>query len=956
MIFTKSIFIILLVMFQLFGKQLKLFAQNNPNFKQLLIENGMQSNNIYNLHVSKSGLLYIAHSKGLSSFDGTSFYNYYHKERPFTEVTNIMETASGEIFCKAFNNVLFRKVGDSLRWFVSISPYSYGFAPSGSYNNEVYSVTNDSIIVFNSLTNQMSAIALKNSKPLPQKQNIVFIVRSNLNGVATLFALNDKRELYYFTETFGSYHSSKNDLFFVKNKFKGEVFYYTNNEYLKLNNFNETSAINYVSTTDSIIWVCTTNGLYYRNKNKKEELFKYIMPGYDISDVKQTNEGNYFISTLGQGLFFVPNFNVQKISNIPSNITAISGFDNKLLIGTKESGLIEHDLSTSQNKTILSANTESSVSYIYKNKEKNTILVSSNRTLINNTVYNFITKDYCIVDDNLLIATDIGMYLYSFSKNNHWLNNYVIAHPNNNSKLKKLSFSNEHTSSVKYNTKNNTVYISNYTGLLEMANGFTNYKLMPEPNCVLKDICIWNGDLLLASKDKGILKWTGSSYETAFPKQQTSGILYKFEIVNNELWILGEEAIYCYKDNQLYTYNNQDGVNAENFKNFFIGKDIVFAASSNSIIQFSKNANSNNVSNPVFILNKVVNLKQNKKIGDFTTLNHNQNNIQFFFSLIAYANAQNTHIAYSVNNQDLVHLPNNRRDLILDLLKPDKYTVEFYIVSNDITSIKPILVFNFTIKPPFYNSWWFYLLCAIALGLLIYLIIKQRVKKERAQLALKESKLMLEKELNKTTLTSIKAQMNPHFIFNALNTIQSYVYMNDKKNAGIYISKFSDLTRSILEMSNKETISVYEEITTLELYLSLEKMRFEDSFEYAIQVSDKLEVDKIMLPSMLIQPYVENAVKHGLLHKKSNRELHIYFEQEHQFLKIIIDDNGIGRKQSEALKSANNKGHQSFAMEANKKRLEILLQKHKDITLEIIDKQNEWGDATGTQVVIKLPI
>jgi LytS/YehU family sensor histidine kinase len=223
-------------------------------------------------------------------------------------------------------------------------------------------------------------------------------------------------------------------------------------------------------------------------------------------------------------------------------------------------------------------------------------------------------------------------------------------------------------------------------------------------------------------------------------------------------------------------------------------------------------------------------------------------------------------------------------------------------------------------------------------------------------MALKEAKIILEKELDKSTLSSIKAQMNPHFIFNALNTIQSYVYMNDKRNASIYISKFSNLTRSILNMSNKESITLSEEIKSLELYLSLEKMRFEDTFEYVISVSETVEKERITLPSMLLQPYVENAVKHGLLHKKNNRILSISFSKEDAFLKIVIDDNGIGRKRSEELNKINYSKHASFAMNANKKRIDILQQQYKNINLQIIDKYSDFNEAMGTQVIIQLPI
>jgi two-component sensor histidine kinase len=931
-------------------------AQVQPNYIQYLTDKGLQSNSIYNLHVAKNGLLYIAHSKGLSSFDGNHFTNYYHKERPFTEVTNIMETDDGDIFCKAFNNVLFRKIGDSLRWFTSIIPYSFGFASSAAYKNDIYSITNDSIIVFNAKTNTRTGVALNTAKVMQGNSAVKFIAPSLYNNTAAVFVINQNKTVCRLSQKVSfNIHFNNGDVFFIENKSVGSINYYTENEAISIQPLAKNSTVNYISTTDSAIWICTTNGLYYRNKYNKGGKFTYMFSGFDISDVKQTNEGNYFVSTIGQGLLFVPSFNVNILSSLPQNITCIAGKNNNLFLGCKDGNVLEYDLSqNSITKTY--NNNKTAVKFILQNIADETKFITRNITQVGSKTIPFLIKDYCVLNNNIIFATNGGMYLYQNVPDKHWVNKYIVAGAATDGKLKKLSFSNEHTSTIKYNRFTDKFYINNYSGILEMANGYKDAQKMPEPNCVLKDMCVWNGDLLLASKDRGILKWNGKNYETAFPKNQTTGILYKFETYKDELWILGEDAIFCYKDTKLITYNNQVGINAENMRGLYVSEKTVYASNGNAVIQFLKSNAVGNIAQPSFALGKVINENAGKIIKENSSLPYNENFISFQFSLIAYANAVNTHIAYSINNKDIVHLPSDRREINLDFLKPQNYTVEFYIVSNGITSLKPISKFSFSIAPPFYNTWWFYALCAIIAVSVIYFIVTRRIKKERAALALKESKLLLEQELDKSTLSGIKAQMNPHFIFNALNTIQSYVYMNDKKKAGSYISKFSDLTRSILEMSNKENITLGEEINSLQLYLSLEKMRFEDSFDYGITTADNVNKDKITMPSMLLQPYVENAIKHGLLHRKTNRQLQIFFTLQNGYLKVVIDDNGIGRKRSMELNTINAKNHNSFAMGANKKRLDILKQQHSNIALEIIDKYSDQGEVLGTQIVILLPL
>ena len=215
----------------------------------------------------------------------------------------------------------------------------------------------------------------------------------------------------------------------------------------------------------------------------------------------------------------------------------------------------------------------------------------------------------------------------------------------------------------------------------------------------------------------------------------------------------------------------------------------------------------------------------------------------------------------------------------------------------------------------------------------------------------------LEKNLNLSTLKAIKSQMNPHFFYNALNTIQSFILANDKKQAVTYLSKFSSLTRNILEMTEKEFVSISEEISTLSLYLDIEKARFDEDFEYEIKTFNLDDLDHIKIPAMLLQPYVENAVKHGLLHKSGLKKVTLSFEKLNNSIQIEIDDNGIGRTKSAELNAIKNKKHNSFATNAMQNRIDLLNKNaiHK-ISINYIDKLNQSEQSTGTNVVIEIPI
>jgi putative methionine-R-sulfoxide reductase with GAF domain len=217
--------------------------------------------------------------------------------------------------------------------------------------------------------------------------------------------------------------------------------------------------------------------------------------------------------------------------------------------------------------------------------------------------------------------------------------------------------------------------------------------------------------------------------------------------------------------------------------------------------------------------------------------------------------------------------------------------------------------------------------------------------------------LEIKKLLAESRLMSLRAQMNPHFVFNCLNSIQECIVTKKYGEASHYLNKFSKLFRTVLNNSAKNFVSLNEEKEVLQLYLELEHMRFEKSFDYTICMDEELDADQIMIPSMILQPYVENALWHGLMHKSGNRCLRIEFRYlSDEVFQSIVEDNGIGRKKSAEIKAQQSKAkrHQSMGMQISADRIELLQRQGQHANLEIIDGSNEQGMATGTKVVIEL--
>ncbi len=199
-----------------------------------------------------------------------------------------------------------------------------------------------------------------------------------------------------------------------------------------------------------------------------------------------------------------------------------------------------------------------------------------------------------------------------------------------------------------------------------------------------------------------------------------------------------------------------------------------------------------------------------------------------------------------------------------------------------------------------------------------------------------------------------RSQMNPHFIFNSLIAIQSYIYQKDPVSAGDFLAKFADLVRMILESSRSEFVLFSKEMNSLGLYLQLQNLRFENKFDYEIIVDENIDKDNVSIPPMLAQPFIENAIEHGLRFKKDKGLLKINYNLEDNKIVFSIEDNGIGREKAKELNKK--KEHLSLAINITEERLAILSKKFKHrFKLEIIDLKNNDGEPGGTSVKFVMP-
>ena len=245
---------------------------------------------------------------------------------------------------------------------------------------------------------------------------------------------------------------------------------------------------------------------------------------------------------------------------------------------------------------------------------------------------------------------------------------------------------------------------------------------------------------------------------------------------------------------------------------------------------------------------------------------------------------------------------------------------------------------------------WFLVILIVLFILMVWLQYNRIKLKQRH----KEENLM--RKNVETEQHLLRSQMNPHFIFNSLNSIQGLISSNETYHAEVYLSKFARLVRSILENSKKPTVSLTEDVSNLKLYLDLESMRFGDSFEYRLSIAGDINQEEAMVPPLMVQPFTENSIKHGMMKMKDKKGLmKIDYHREGEYLVCIVEDNGIGREASYKLKDKGS-NHKSLGMKVTQERLDSLnKQLNTHANSEIIDLYDENGVAQGTKVVLKVP-
>lgn len=667
---------------------------------------------------------------------------------------------------------------------------------------------------------------------------------------------------------------------------------------------------------------------------------------YYISNVYKDVEGNFLLSTFDKGIIVIRDLEVHEVVRSFSEdpITALYiDKDLGLLMGSSKGKVLNYQRF---DKGLIYNEGKRSIEKIYGNDQSDLIIFDEGiikayhkKTGQIIDIFEKPLKDVAFVSaTEFYLGTNIGILKCSLQ------NNQLISYtplPNINSRIYSMA----------YNLAEKRLYTATSSGLFSLdSNGeaqniaYNKEGIFPTSRLYYKD-----GIVYAAERKNGILGIKQNKVVTVISPEVNGEkeLITKMIFKDNYIYAKTSSGFYQFDMKGKMTKSIQQifGFANKRVIDFVFQKDILWVSHSGGLQQIDFKYYHAHLFSPIIKIHKLNVNDTPKLLSEYVQLTSKERKISFELSSPTLRNRESIRYHYRLLGYDDKWQINSYSDNVItyNALPYGRYT--FQVKAENQGKFSSILTYSFSIAQPNYTQWWFWAIVMLLFVLFVIFIYRWQIKMQR-----KKNEQI--NELNTSKLTAIKSQMNPHFIFNSLNSIQDLILKGDVENSYSYITKFSNLVRSTLNHSELEFIDFEQELKLLELYLSLEKLRFKKNLNYTIECSN---VEDIMIPTLIIQPFIENAIVHGLLHKEGEKELKITFNAQEK-LTCIIEDNGIGREKAKTIKNRQRADHVSFSGKAIRKRFEILSEIFAgDFGFEYEDLY-EQGEIRGTKVILTMPI
>ena len=981
-----------------------LFAQT-PNFKHFTVDDGLPSSECYQILQDKKGYIWISTDKGVSRYNGVKF-QIFTKEDGLPEncIVRMYEDQLGRIwFAGISNQIAFYEKNKMTCLKINyqiLKQIKKGYINSMSFSENClflgmhasphyYKITFSKGNSVNPLKYQ-KLIAIKN-------KNIISAYIIKLKNNEFINGLNDIPQPKYNVNSFNFVKQNKNiittqnilrlpkktilsspNIRCVKTK-DGGFYFYNNLNILKINKNGVVKDKIEIADKLNCLFLDSKKGMWIGQNKKGLSYF----PSGNINDPKPLNflknnsisamcedhEHGFWITTLDNGVYYLKNLNFTHLTDLSSSIvnslffknrTLYAGMDNGRIVIYKNNVISEIDINKKNDD----------INFITKicENQKNSIAISGNhgffyldliskKTKPVKTIYPFISgklrfsvfsvttfikrtkeNDFIAAGGDKLIKIyetnktkiiPIHSRIYSLAEGEKgiiWLGciNGLFSYDGNKIKFhgkQSIALSNRIN---EIQLKKNTIWVSTKDNGVCIKRGNHIYNITKK-NGLISNICqsilLENDRTAWISTNKGICKIKVSNWKP-----------FKFK---------------------LKTYNTNNGLISNEVNQVIKDVNTVYIASNKGISWFDESETKPNIAKPPIFVTSIQINKRDTSIQKKYILPYYKNNITFNYIGLTYKSEGDIEYKYKLIGLDTNWNFTHTSTIPYTTLPYGKYSFIVSAKNNDGYWSKNPDRIDFIIIPPFWHTWYFRVIAGLSFLASIYFFIKWRINKVEKR-AFENSRLY--QQTVEMEMKFLSSQMNPHFTFNAMNSIQYYLLENEPEKAQKYLVKYSKLIRKVLENNMKKYVSISEEVEMLGLYMDIESVRFEIQFEYEIQISDAIKELNISIPPMIVQPYIENAIWHGISHKKETKgKITVSYELIEAKIKCSVEDNGIGRKKSKELNTGKT-NKESLGMLITHQRLQQLhSESEMDIEPEIIDLVNENGEGCGTRIVIYLP-
>lgn len=945
------------------------------------VNEGLPSNYVYRAIEDNNGYLWVATDAGIARFDGKHFQLYTTEQGlPDNEVLSVHKEKNGKIWVNCFKQkpAYFDEIQN--RFINSTEDKELSKIKEGTVGMNFYPLENEGML----FSNEKYSSIFKNNK-LETFNNTDYLIKENTEGYniyqsfipKQLNSKNNQLTIYNtrngITQETAKIHSYKFGENFSKGVNEGKLYlyFYDRGKCYIYSNFKSTPLQytidsitipepynNFEYTPTGFTLLGNSGKIYLFDKNTLE-LKISINGNFFPNAIYNDTKGNIWISTVDKGLLLYKHSKIEDVK-LPQSFT--NQFF--LSIAKKNDG------------AILAGNFYGQILQIKKGEYKifetlkkgkvariRKILFSQNKifsfseagVLVNYKTFVKNNKK----TDNLFSKTAIN-YNDSIILSGHTTSISKINTQTN--KVTNLKIQGKRITALEKNNKGE-IYFGSTDGLYKYD--YANEKTISLQNknihlteritaiCSTSDSLTW-----VATAGSGIVILKNDSSYLVI--NQKNGILSNsirciISAKPGHIWIGTTKGISLVKYNfkkqekkiSVQNLTTSDGISHNIINELIYSNDTIYAATSDGITFIPANINIPKINIPVLIQRVKIN-QRDTLIRNKYKLHSLQRNIQLKFAGVDLS-GHVKYLEYNLdNNKNWIILSDN--SLALELSTGSHILQVRAIDVNGYTS-KKITNIEFHIESPFWKTYWFWILIGIAIQIiLLYFNNKSQILKKKRKLAIEVASVQTA-ALEQQAFTSL---MNPHFIFNALNSIQHFINLQDRKTANRYLSDFASLIRKSFEAAQQYFISLEQEIENITIYLRLEQMRFSTRFSYQIDIPDNIEIEKLMIPTMMIQPLLENALLHGIIPSQIQGKIVLQVKLIDKYFEITIQDNGIGLENSIRFKQP--ELHKSRGMELINKRI-IALNQFCDVPI-IFEQSPLYESLTnpGNKITLQIPI